>query len=144
MKNREKYPNTDDALKAFEKHNKVCDCGCSFEEWLDKENPSLPNMAIAGILLGSLFGQTIGTKDKPADKENKGPSNDDELTDVECPFCHLKNGIIRSGMFPDFYCPYCDLIIVKRSIVDRPSFTTNISTFKSWFDKLTVPAPKKD
>ena len=144
MKNREKYSNTDDALKAFKEHNKVCDCGCSFEEWLDKENPSLLNTAIAGILVSSLFREIIGAKDKPADKESEKRSNDDDLTDVECPFCHLKNGIIRRGnLFPDFYCPNCDLLITKKSLL-KMSSNVDVGTFKSWFDKLTVPAPKKD
>ena len=112
MKNREKYPNTDDALKAFEEYNKVCDCGCSFEEWLNKENPSLPNMAIAGILLGSLFGEIIGAKDKPTDKESEKRSNDDVLTNVECPICHSKNGKIDGGMFlPSFTCPDCNAFV---------------------------------
>ena len=112
MKNREKYPNTEDALKAFEKHNKVCGCGCSFEEWLDKEAPSVLNMAVAGVLLGSLSGKIVGTKDKPADRESEKPSNDDVLTNVECPICHSKNGKIDGGMFlPSFTCPDCKAFV---------------------------------
>lgn len=112
MKNREKYPNTDDALKAFEEHNKVCDCGCSFEEWLDREDSSGLNMAIVGVLLGSLLGEVIGAKDKPADKENKEPSDDDKLTGVECPICHGKNGKIDNDLFiPSFDCPDCGAYI---------------------------------
>lgn len=140
MKNREKYPNNDDALKAFEKHNKVCDCGCSFEEWLDKENPSLPNMAIAGILLGSLFGEIIGAKDKPANKENKKPSNDDKPTGVECPICHCKNGEIDNSPFiPSFTCPDCGAFVgvgVAGKITKGADSTISLENFKSFIADL--------
>ena len=145
MKNREKHPNTDDALKAFEKHNKVCDCGCSFEEWLDKEAPSGLNMAIAGILLGSLFGEIIGAKDKPADnkpadKENKKPSNDGKPTGVECPVCHCKNGEINDGPFiPSFTCPDCGAYVgvgVNEKITKGADSTISLKDFKSFIADL--------
>lgn len=153
MKNREKYPNTDDALKAFEEHNKVCDCGCSFEEWLDKENPSLPNMAIAGILLGSLFGEIVGAKDKPADnkpvdKESEKPSNDDVLTNVECPICHCKNGKIDNGLFiPSFTCPDCGAYVGvsdAKKITKGADLTISLKSFKSFIADLCTKNNKKD
>ena len=146
MKNREKYPNTDDALKAFEKHNKVCDCGCSFEEWLDKENPSLPNMAIAGILVSSLFGQTIDAKDKPADKESEKPSNDDILTNVECPICHGKNGEIDNGLFiPSFTCPDCGAYVgITKRITKGIASPVSLKDFKSFIADLCTKNIKKD
>jgi len=144
MKNREKYPNTDDALKAFEEHNKVCDCGCSFEEWLDKENPSSLNMAIAGLLLGSLFGEIVGAKDKPADKESEKRSNDDVLTNVECPICHSKNGKINRGRFlPSFTCPDCNAFVglSKKGFDLLPH---SFDGFKSFIADLCMKNSKKD
>jgi hypothetical protein len=144
MKNREKYPNTDDALKAFKEHNKVCDCGCSFEEWLDKEAPSGLNMAIAGVLLGSLFGEIIGAKDKPADKESEKRSNDDELTDVECPICHGKNGIIDNRLFiPSFICPDCGAYVGFNKARAK-TMPLGLDGFKSFLADLCTKNSKKD
>ena len=146
MKNREKYPNTDDALKAFEKHNKVCDCGCSFEEWLDKEDPSLPNMAIAGVLLDLLFG-IVGAQDKPANKENKEPSNDDKLADVECPICHGKNGKVKAGVFtPFFICPDCGSFVGVNEDYSKKhrDLKSSVETFKSFIADLCTKNLKKD
>jgi hypothetical protein len=140
MKNREKYPNIDDALKAFEEHNKVCDCGCSFEEWLNKEAPSKLNI-VAGVLLSSLFGEI---KDKPADKESEKPSNDDVLTNVECPICHCKNGKIDNGLFiPSFTCPDCGAYVgINKKITKRGVPT--VSDFKSFIADLCTKNSKKD
>ena len=145
MKNREKYPNTDDALKAFEKHNKVCDCGCSFEEWLDKEAPSKLNI-VAGVLLSSLFGEIIDAKDKPANKESEKPSNDDELTNVECPICHSKNGKIDNDHFiPAFICPDCGAFVgVTKRITKGIASPVSLKDFKSFIADLCTKNSKKD
>ena len=145
MKNREKYPNIDDALKAFEKHNKVCNCGCSFEEWLDKENPSLLNMGIAGILLGSLFGEIVdGAKGKSADMEDEKRSSDGKITGVECPICHGKHGKFDDGLFiPFFTCPDCGAYVGINEIREKPT-PLGLDGFKSFIADLCKKNNKKD
>lgn len=89
MTNKEKYPNTDDALKAFQDHKEKCKCDCTFEKWLDTDEEkdkkeikemlkaALP-MGIAAGFLGSILSD-LKSKDKdikPKDEEAKADSPD--------------------------------------------------------------------
>ena len=141
MKNREKYPHIDEALKAFKEHNEVCDCGCSFEEWLEKDDPSPVNAAITGILLGSLLGGIVGSKGKPADKDNEKPSNDDRINDVECPICHGKHGVIDAFLVPSFKCPDCGAYIGAKA---KSLSILSLDGFNSFIADLCKKNNRKD
>ena len=148
MKNREKYPNIDDALKAFKEHKKEHNCNCTFETWLDvdedKINALLGASTFGPVGLAAAF-LAFGRAKSKAEKTTSAGIEETikHITNVECPFCHQKNGRISADLYPDFYCPDCDLLIAKRQFI-RMSSNVDVGTFKSWFDKLTVPAPKKD
>lgn len=146
MKNREKYPNTDEAMKAWRKHKDETGCPCSFEDWLDTETPSIANAAIAGILVSSLFREIIGAKDKPADKESEKRSNDGVLTGVECPICHGKNGEIDNGFFiPSFTCPDCGAYVgITKRISKGIVSPVSLKDFKSFIADLCKKNSKKD
>lgn len=143
MTNKEKYPNTDDALKAFAEHNKHCKCGCTFEEWLDREAaPSGIGKSIAGMIFGSLLlGELVddlrrAAKDKAkaqssGEPKSKKPSNNDELTGIECPICHGKNGKIDGMLVPSFTCPDCNSFIGynESSKVESPRYKDTFQSF---------------
>ena len=160
MKNREKYPNTGDAVKAYEEHKKERNCDCTFEDWLDLDEDKikeavgrLDSLFAASILgpigLGLLAGlkrrQDKDAKPKPdSEKSKPDEGNDGETKGVECPLCHGKNGRFRRGpLFVDFHCRDCDALIIKKGDVDRPC-SSSPDEFKSWFDKFTTSAAKKD
>ena len=127
MKNKEKYPNTDDALKAFAEHNKHCKCGCSFEEWLDMDDsPRMRDLgaAFAGMVAGSLLlGGLVDNirndakgGNKPEEPKPEKPLDDKVITGVECPICHGTNGEISGFIEPMFWCNDCDVVISKRGM----------------------------
>lgn len=136
MKNREKYPNTDDAVKAYEEHNKHCGCGVTFEEWLDLDPVEVPlglGFAALGLALLSRITKDIERKPEPTGDEKKP----DEAGNIECPLCHGKHGRSRAGgLFVDFHCPDCDALILKKSDVDKPSRSNTFAKFKEWFANL--------
>lgn len=145
MKNREKYPNTEDALKAFEEHNKVCNCGCSFEEWLDHDPEEVPHeLKFAAVGLALLLRMA---KDAKKDAERKSEPTDaekkpDEAGDIECPICHGKHGGIKFGsLSPEFRCPDCKVVIFHRDYLRQP-LGQNLATFKAWFANLGKAAKK--
>lgn len=149
MTNKEKYPNTDDAIKAFKKHNKCCDCGCTFEEWLKKDAaPSNLGKSIAGVMLGSLLLDrlVVGVRRAAEDEANgkskpDKPSDGDELTGIECPVCHGKNTKVAMGRYePYFCCRECDTIIMKDGI----NFDMSIADFRSFIADLCKKNCKKD
>lgn len=150
MKNREKYPNTDDAIKAFEEHNKHCDCGATFEQWLDlpyvDNDPDKIPVELRFAALGLALLSRI-TKDAKKDVERKSePTGDEkkpeETGDIECPICHGKHGRFRFGpLFPDFRCPDCKVVIANKDFVESP-FGNNIAEFKPWFANLGKAAKK--
>lgn len=145
MKNRERYPNTEDALKAWHKHRDEDDCRCSFQLWLESDPDSeLPaDLAFAAVGLALLEGLKMKKREaKEAKKEE--PAKPEETGDIECPICHGKHGRIKEGfIYPDFYCPDCDALITKKGYVEKaPFIKSNITEFKAWFGKMT--AAKKD
>ena len=153
MKNREKYPNTNDAVKAFEEHKKECDCGCTFEDWLDLDEDKSKELVdkLDGLFATSLF-DSIGMsmlaslkrrRDKDASpKPDEG--NEGEIKGIECPLCHGKNGRIRHGsLYVDFLCPDCDALISKHTdVVCAPFGNSSLDKFKSWLGKFTSAAKK--
>ncbi len=117
MTNKEKYPNTDDALAAFRKHKEDCKCDCTFDAWLKmpcdddiekaiKEMPKGFGMALAGLLAGTLVADALekGLADTPKTVA-------DENADIECPLCHGKRGRIDGMIVNTFHCPDCGAII---------------------------------
>ena len=79
--NKEKYPNTDDAISAWKKHREECRCNCKFELWLKqpcdeeiekavKDMPRGLGLALAGLVAGSLVADAIKMRfkdEKPKD-----------------------------------------------------------------------------
>lgn len=126
--NREKYPNTDDALAAWKKHREECKCDCEFDDWLKapcaedikeaiKSMPTGISMTIAGLLAGSIMSAALkarmGKKEESA-SDNEKPDNEkpDDAESIECPICHKKNGYIKEGMFYAYFkCRDCGVSI---------------------------------
>ena len=146
MKNREKYPNIDDAMKAWRKHKDESGCPCSFETWLDNDPYSLDGKTgILTALVGMTFLHDLLSKEKDADAKPFEPPadkpNDDERGDIECPLCHGKHGKINEGVFfTEFVCPDCDARIANKVMV-RYSSSFTMDEFKAWFSKFSA---KKD
>ena len=148
MKNKEKYPNTNDALKAFAEHNKHCNCGCTFEEWLDREDtPSGIGKSIAGMILGSLMlGELVDDLRRAAKEEASAKHSDpkpekpsvDKLTGVECPICHGKNATVQKIICPFFECPDCGSYIgITNSLSDKePNLRNDTKAFTSFIADL--------
>lgn len=124
MTNKEKYPNVDEAMKAFMEHKEKFGCNCTFEKWINKDEDELKRKAkdifapsmISSLLFASLF----------KDKENA------PIDGVECPICHSKNGRIRNGLEPGFVCDSCGIYLSKDGI--NPRLST--SDFKEFLSEL--------
>lgn len=128
MKNREKYPNTEDALKAYEAHKKECKCDCTFDDWLDADEDAAGKFAsrIAGIVAGALVAPLI-IKDILKDVENKdpvpsAPSNGGEPAAPKdegipsssfCPFCGSRELSIGGMMVASVKCKNCGMIVTN-------------------------------
>ena len=133
MRNREKHPNTDDAVKAWRKHKDETGCHCSFEEWLDNDPDSSDDVVkssvvvtLAGLLaLRDFINNNKG--DEPKDVKKKSGN-------IECPICHGKHGEI-GGIIPGLNCPDCGAIIGKFSCFDD-------NEFKTWLANLGKAARK--
>lgn len=153
MTNKEKYPNTDDAIKAFKKHNKCCDCGCTFEEWLKKDAaPSNLGKSIVGVMLGYLpFGGLVvrlifrGASDANGKSKPDKPSDGDEPTGIECPVCHGKNGEIDDVGFlgVTFVCKDCGIYLDRSTRVTGKSLSS-VSDAKLFLADLCKKNCKKD
>lgn len=135
MTNKEKYPNTDDALAAFKKHKEDCKCDCTFDKFLYqpcdeeiekaiKDMPKGFGMSLAGILVGTLVADAL--ENGLADTQKTVA---DENADIECPLCHKKNGKITSVFTPMFKCPDCGAAISSTKIEDKEAFAGWISQF---------------
>ena len=135
--NKEKYPNTDDALAAWKKHREECKCDCEFESWLKqpcdeeiekaaKDMPRGLGLALAGLVACSLVADAI----KGRFKDEKPKDGADGETDgVKCPLCGGEHG--RFGIVtPIFTCPDCDAVISKADCFDS-------KTFREWYSGLT-------
>lgn len=160
MKNREKYPNTDDAVKAYEEHKKECNCDCTFEDWLDHDEDKTKEFVdkLDGLFAASLFGPIgfgllAGLKRRRA--EASAPKSDSEKPaepsagksnsgGIECPICHGKNGRICSGsLYVDFHCPDCDALIIRKRDIERAPFgSSSPDEFEAWFANLGTSAKK--
>ena len=139
MTNREKYPNTDDALAAVKKHTEECKCDCTFDSWLKmlcdddikkavEDMPKGLGMALAGLLVGSLVADTIKGHFKNEEKE-KPEADGEKIDGIECPLCHKKNGKIAGVLAPIFKCPDCNAVISSAGIKDRDAFAKWFSQF---------------
>jgi hypothetical protein len=120
MTNKEKYPNVDEAMKAFKEHKEEHGCNCSFEKWLitDEEEvkKNFSEVMLASLLFATLF----------KDKENA------PINGVECPICHSKDGRIKNGIEPGFICDSCGIFLSKDGI--NPRLST--SDFKEFLSEL--------
>lgn len=136
MKNKEKYPNTDDALAAFRKHKEECKCDCTFDNWLgqpcdeeiEKAIKAMPKglgMALAGMLAGGLVADALEKRFADAPKTVA-----DENADIECPLCHGKRGKIGGVFINTFHCPDCGAVIgCAKGIASRTELAGWLSQF---------------
>ena len=135
--NKEKYPDTDDALAAWKKHREECKCDCEFESWLKqpcdeeiekaaKDMPRGLGLALAGLVAGSLVADSIKRRFKD---EKPKDGADCETDGLKCPICGGEHG--RFGiMTPIFVCPDCGAVISKRDCFD-------IEKLREWHSGLT-------
>ena len=118
MTNKEKYPNVDDAMKAFKEHKEKHGCDCAFEEWLDTDDDAIKREAkkffskslFSSLLFGAIF--------KDLTNETLPKTNKDEtsINGVECPICHSKEGNIIYGLEPCLICDSCGIVLKKSGI----------------------------
>lgn len=101
MKNREKYTNTDEALRVFNKQCKMIMSvqgrapSMTFEDWLDLDT-------FEDFLKGIL------NRAEEFFKEN-------ELTEAPvCPICGGKNTIVDNILFTSLYCKDCGAVVLFR------------------------------
>ena len=113
MKNREKFPKTDDAIKAYEIHKKECKCNCTFDEWLDTDEDAAKEeiaSILAGLATGAIFAPLF-IKDKLRDRKEEI----DEQADVEvgnlgkCPVCGGDKVKCHRDLIWRIECPDCGL-----------------------------------
>lgn len=127
--NREKYPNTDDALAAFKKHKEECKCDYTFDKWLkmpceDDFKKALGDMPI-GMLITGMLAASIFANRKRDDESGEA------VDGIECPLCHKKNGRIRGILAQHFVCPDCNAIIANREI------DNDKDPFVKWFSQFS-------
>lgn len=149
MKNREKYPNIDDALKAFKEHKKEHNCDCTFETWLDvdedKINALLGASTFGPVGLAAAF-LAFGRAKSKAEKTTSAGIEETikHITNVECPICHGKNGEIDNGLFiPSFICPDCGAYVGINKAHAKTPFL-GLDSFKSFIADLCTKNSKKD
>lgn len=144
--NKEKFPNTDDALAAWKKHREECKCDCKFESWLkqpcDEEIKKYVKNMSEGMDGGSgelvsagLYTMKIliDLAEAVKEREPKGKPDDAEADDkrdgLKCPLCGGEHG--RFGiMTPIFVCPDCGAVISKEDCFD-------FEKFREWYSGLT-------
>ena len=113
MKNKEKYPKTEDAVKAYEEHKKRCKCDCTFDEWLDVDMDAAKEeiaSKLAGLVTGAIFaplllGGMLKGGDKAGDKLKENP----DVGDLgKCPVC---GGAVKleTTIVDTIDCPDCGM-----------------------------------
>ena len=113
MTNKEKYPNVDDAMKAFKEHKEKYGCDCTFEEWLGtdedeikrEEKKVFSKSLFSSLLFGAIF------KDLTNETLPKINKDETSINGVECPICHSKEGHIKDGILPSFTCDSCGIYL---------------------------------
>ena len=126
--NRERYPNTDDALAAFKKHKEDCKCDCTFDKWLkmpceDDFKKALGDMPIGMTLMGMLAASIFANR-------KRDDESGEAVDGIECPLCHKKNGKIAGIFVPGFKCPDCGAVISNKEISDE-------GAFRKWFSQFS-------
>lgn len=135
--NKEKFPNTDDALAAWKKHREECKCDCKFESWLKqpcdkeienavKDMPRGLGLTLAGLVAGNLVADAIRRR---FNDERPKDDADGETDGLKCPLCGGEHGEIGI-MTPMFMCPDCGALITKAECFDR-------KMFREWYLGLT-------
>ena len=134
MTNKEKYPNVDDAMKAFKEHKEKCGYDCTFEKWLDTDEDAIKREAkkffskslFSSLLFGAIF------KDLTNETLPKINKDETSINGVECPICHSKEGHIKDGLEPVFICDSCGIFLSKRGI----NLGLSTSDFKEFLSDL--------
>lgn len=141
--NKEKYPNTDEALAAWKNHREECKCDCKFESWLKqpcdeeikkyvKDMPKGVGVAIAGLFAGLVVGNVLADLAEAA--KERGPKGepddakaDDKRDGLKCPLCGGEHGEIGGFFHPLFMCPDCHAAISKQGDNSEKSLRALIS-----------------
>ena len=134
MTNKEKYPNVDDAMKAFKEHKEKHGCDCAFDEWLDTDEDAIKREA-KKFFSKSLFSSLLfGAIYKDLTDETLPKINKDETSTngVECPICHSKEGHIKDEIFPSFTCDSCGIYLSTKI----PNLGLSTSDFKEFLSDL--------
>lgn len=134
MTNKEKYPNVDDAMKAFKEHKEKCGYDCTFEKWLDTDEDAIKReakkffskLSFSSLLFGAIF------KDLTNETLPKINKDETSINGVECPICHSKEGHIEDGLKPIFICDSCGIFLSKRGI----NLGLSTSDFKEFLSDL--------
>lgn len=142
MTNKEKYPNIDDAMKAFKDHKEKHGCDCTFEKWLDADEEEVKRgveKIFTNILTLAITKTLMSDKGKPKHSEESTTETDpledkywERRNNVECPICHGNNTYIRGMIEPFFVCKDCDVVIGKTGI--NPDLT--VPALESYIKEL--------
>jgi hypothetical protein len=142
MTNKEKYPNIDDAMKAFKDHKEKHGCNCTFEKWIDTDEEEMKRgvkKLFSNILTLSIMETLMSDKGKPKHSEESTAETEsvenkywERITDVECPICHGKNTYIRGMIEPMMVCKDCNVAIGKAGV----NFGLTVSEFDSFIKEL--------
>lgn len=160
MKNKDKYPNTDEAMAAYKKHRDEHKCDCTLEDWLnlDEEEMRRFNKKLKSAMMFSLFAGSLSSlrailkdaeekhgKDCKDKAEPKKSSDNDELTGIECPVCHGKNGEIDDVGFMGvtFVCKDCGIYLDRSTRVTGKALSS-VSDAKLFLADLCKKNCKKD
>ena len=158
MKNKEKFPNVNDAKKAFEEEKKDPLLGSfyeiaeiDFEKWLEVENyedfkaaekssdddkNTLPD-GIADMVVGVVLGHALAKK--TSDKEREKDKKPDPEKPSFCPFCGSRHLVFRRTMgVPHIICEGCGAYFGVRN----PTETTNAEFFERF--NRRADKPKED
>ena len=146
MTNKEKYPNVDDAMKAFKEHKEKHGCDCAFEKWLDTDEDAIKREA-KKFFSKSLFSSLLfGAIYKDLTDETLPKINKDETSTngVECPICHSKEGHIKDGIFPSFTCDSCGIYLSTKITIPLSTKIPNLGLSTSDFKEFLSDLCKKN
>ena len=146
MTNKEKYPNVDDAMKAFKEHKEKYGCDCTFEEWLGtdedeikrEEKKVFSKSLFSSLLFGAIF------KDLTNEILPKTNKYETSINGVECPICHSKEGHIKDGILPSFTCDSCGIYLSTKITIPLSTKIPNLGLSTSDFKEFLGDLCKKN
>ena len=125
MTHKEKYPNTDDALKAFNEDRLAQLVGMPFEVWLKTEAPEHEDApkGSTGHFLGKVVENLIDNiVTKKCDCPQCRAKREKRKRIIEnlppCPFCGKKITDFRTTFAPVFHCDECGAVVSFHDVED--------------------------